>query len=261
MITAARPSIQGPAHYYYPSGKACWDVPNKSKPGESRNTTVKDARALGLIPSPTTVLKLLHRHALVEWLVEQAVLAAVTTPIKNGELLDDYVHRVINFDRVQDEERNAAAERGKAIHKTIQCAISRPGEKDWMEGDYMLEVKSTIEALRSIGRVVATEKVIVGDGYAGMTDCILENDTEIWDVDFKSCRNIPDRPYDEQKLQVASYCGGLGNTGNKTIRGMLIYVSTTEPGKVKAVEVENWQAHYERFKLLLHFFKATHNLS
>lgn len=257
MITNARPTFDGPCHYYYPNGEAVWSVPNKSKPGETRKTTVRDARALKLVPSPTTVVRLLHRHVLVEWMIEQAVLAAMTTPRIEGEAIDAFIERVLHTDRVQDEEKNAAAERGKQIHRAIQDALSASRE---ITGEMSAFVNPAVRELMKLGKVADTERTIIGNGYCGMTDCILENEHEVWDVDFKTCRTIPPKPYDEQLLQVAAYCGGLGNTGEKRIRGALVYISTTEPGKVEVKEVENWPHHYERFRLLLEFFRKTNDL-
>lgn len=253
MITAARPTDISRPHYYKASGEPVFGVPNKSKPGELRAVTVRDARALSLVPSPTTVVRLLHRHALVQWMCEQACLAVLTTPRKEGESLDAFVERVIQTDRVQDEEKNVAAERGKMIHRAIQDYLISARE---ISGEMSAYVNPAVRAIGSVGRVVATEKTVVGDGYCGMADIVCENDSEVWIHDIKTSKNIPNDPYDEQKLQVSAYCAALGNTGDKRVRGMIVYVSTSNPGEIKTVEVD-WQSDYRRFKLLLEFFRLS----
>ena len=45
-------------HYYDLTGKAVFEVPNKSK-GGMRHTTLRDAKSLGLLPSVTTIFKCL----------------------------------------------------------------------------------------------------------------------------------------------------------------------------------------------------------
>jgi hypothetical protein len=250
MITAARPTDYSRPHYYMRHGVPVFSVPCKSRPGENRSVTIKDCRALGLVPSPTTVCRILHRHQLVQWLIEQACLAVLTTPRNPGEELDAFVERVIQTDRVQDEERDVAAERGKRVHEAIQDSFHfKP-----VDLDLLPLVNQVMQEINKLGRVVATEKVIVGAGYCGTTDCILEGN-DIWVLDFKTCRKIPDQPYDEQRLQISAYAAGVGNTGNKRIRSALVYVNWLT-NEIKVVETE-WEKDYPRFQLLLNFWKLT----
>ena len=60
-------------------------VEMKTKPGQMRPTTVRDAKQLGLFPSVTSIIKILSRPQLESWKQEQAVLAALTLPRKDGE--------------------------------------------------------------------------------------------------------------------------------------------------------------------------------
>ena len=55
------------AHWYSAAGQACHEVPNKSKPGTSRPTTLRDARTMKLLPSVTTILGLLDKPQLTDW--------------------------------------------------------------------------------------------------------------------------------------------------------------------------------------------------
>lgn len=257
MITAARPTSGDKSHWYFQDGTPCFNVPNKSKGGE-RPATLRDAKSLNLLPSPTSITKILHREALVNWQIEQAVLATQTSPRRENEALDDFIERVLHIDREQDQERDAAALRGRAIHLALQQAIVGA----WYDEQWVDYVKPAVELLLNpIGRPVATEKIIVNlnDGYAGMTDLILENDREVWVIDHKSCKRIPDKPYNENRLQLAAYAGGLGNTGEKVIRCANLYISTTEPGKLYFSEVEDWRNDFSRFKLLVQYWRLTNN--
>jgi len=50
-----------------------------------RNTTVKDAREHGLLPSVTTIIACHARPALEIWKQQNAILAALTLPRIDGE--------------------------------------------------------------------------------------------------------------------------------------------------------------------------------
>lgn len=255
MQTVARPSSAERAHYYRRDGTPVFSVPNKSSGGD-RPTTIRDCRSLNLVPSPTTITKLLHRQALVEWQIEQSVLAVLSAPRKENETLDAYVERILHVERHQDQERDAAAERGKSIHRAIQLAL----ETGMYDEAFYAFVRPALALMAQFGRVVACEKRIIADDYVGTTDLILENDHEMWVWDIKCRRRIPEKQYDEEKLQLSAYAGGLGNTGDKRIRCANLYLSTEEPGKLDLKESVDWRKDFERFRLLLSFWKLTNGL-
>lgn len=242
-------------HYYTRAGEPAHFQPKKDGTGNTP-TTIVHARKLQLFPSPTTILKLLAKPALVDWMIRTAVHAVVTAPDVPNEGLDAKITRVLDEERQQDQEGQIAMDLGSSIHEALENAVSGRAYPEALKG----YVQPVLYQLGLIGRVVASEKVLVNEiGYAGKTDCILESDDAITVVDFKTGKRIPDRSYDEHLLQCASYAGALGNTGDKRIRGMLVYISTTEPGLVKAVECD-WKPDFERFKLLLQFYKLTNRL-
>lgn len=243
-------------HFYTQSGEPMHFVAKKDGSG-NRPTTIADCRKNNWLPSPTTILKILAKPALVDWLIRNAVTAVVSDPDRPGEKLDDKITRVLDQEKQQDQESQAAMDLGASIHEAIELCIS--GQK-WNES-LSVYVNPVMRDLNVLGRVVASEKVLVNPiGYAGKTDCILENDDSVIVADFKTGKRIPDKPYEEHLLQCASYAGCLGNTGNKRIRGMLVYISTTTPGEIKVVECAEWEKDYRRFRLLLEFYKLTNNL-
>src|SRR5262252_4924511 len=99
------------AHWYRRDGEPLHSV--LSSKGELRPTTLRDARKLGLLPSVTNVLGVIHKPELVEWKVTQAVLAALTLPRGQGEELGVFAKRVV--EDAQSQVRGAA-EFGKAFH-------------------------------------------------------------------------------------------------------------------------------------------------
>ena len=82
--------------------------------------TLADARKLNLLPSVTTVLRILDKPALNEWKIEQGVLAVMTTPQLPGEEMDAFIHRVLHVEKVQDQEGKKARDRGTDIHAALE---------------------------------------------------------------------------------------------------------------------------------------------
>lgn len=243
-------------HAYTKTGEACYFVENKSK-GGLRPTTIRDVRALDLLPSPTEIIKQLAKPALLNWIVRQSVLAVVTSPDKELESLDDKITRILDEEKQQNDEVNAAMDLGTRIHEAIELTIGGKGGGDFNLYGYVVPV---IEELQKIGQVIGSEQIVVGEGYAGKLDCKCQDTGKIVVVDFKTTRNIPKQPYDEHLLQIAAYCGAIGATGDDRIEGAIIYISTSNPGELKVCSVADWTGDYRRFRLLLEFWKLTNSM-
>ncbi len=237
-------------------GHARYFVENKSK-GGLRPTTIKDCRANNWLPSPTEILKTLAKPALTEWLIRTAVTAFATASDIEGENLDDRINRVLDVEKQQDAESKAAMDLGTRIHEAIELKLADMAWACDMD-PYIIPV---CEQVKTIGRVVSTENILVNTthGYAGRTDCICDDGNALTILDFKTCKNIPKQPYDEHKLQIASYCAAVGNTGDQRVKGALVYISTTKPGEIKVCESVDWESDFTRFKLLLQFWKLSNN--
>lgn len=237
MPTAAKVYSESGSHYYFPDGRPCFEVDKADGKGTTK-TTLRHARKLGLLPSTTTILRMLDKPALTAWKIETACLAVLTSPRLASEELDAFVRRVLQTDKEQDAESAKARELGTRVHDAIELFLN--GEPSIQE-ELMTFVRPVIKSICELGNVQATEKIIVGDSYAGKLDAIVENDTHITVIDFKTCKTIPKASYDEHRLQLASYAAALGNTGRKLIRTANIYISTTNPGEVKTIIHEDWQ--------------------
>lgn len=261
--TAARPRNSEGSHWYWKHAEAAYEVPRADGKGW-RPTTLADARKLNLLPSVTTILKVLHRQALQDWLTEQAVLAVLSTPHNPEECgpkcsacgyapltqVDAFVHRVLQVERVQDQESQNARDLGTDIHAALECWFSGqevPAEfRPWIEGP-----------ARAIGagrRYVVAEKIVVGAGYAGRVDLIQETGDDWWLWDFKTTKTLPEpgESWPEHRLQLAAYAaawwnavemGGVEAWG-KHIKCANCYISTIESGKFVICEHKDWQATY-----------------
>lgn len=242
------------AHWYDTDGQPHHFVEKKDGSG-SRPATLGDARKNNWLPGVSTVLKVLAKPALTSWLIEQACMAVLTSPRVKGEPLDAFVTRVLGADREQDQESRKARDLGTEIHDGIEAALC-----DHLYAPHLgAYIEPVLDLLPTIGRVMFTERVLVGNGYAGRTDVGLEGDV-ITLVDFKSCKNIPKECWPEHRLQLSAYAKALGNTGDKRIETANLYISTSNPGEVKLCHNPDWKTTFEDgFKPLLQHWNWANN--
>jgi hypothetical protein len=212
-----------------------------------KSPTLADARKLNLLPSVTTILRVLDKPALNDWRVTQGVLAVMTSTQNPGESVDDFVHRVLQVERVQDQEGQQARDFGTEIHAALE---------NYFLGMEVPEAvrpyaEPAAKAICARGTMVSAEKILVGNGYAGKTDLIQEQ-PDCWCLwDFKTTKKLPDkRSWDEHVLQLSAYAAAfhklmepIGNT--KPIRTANCYLSSIEPGKFIILDNDpDWQKDY-----------------
>lgn len=240
MTTAANVKSEQGSHWYYPDGRPCYEVPKADGKGTTP-TTLRHARKMGLLPSVTTILRILDKPALTAWKIEQAVLAVMTTPRLAGEPDDKFIERVLKTDKEQDKERDAAAQLGTDVHAAIEDALTG----HTIRQDLAVYVNPVLDALKQFGDVQETEKVIVGSGYAGKTDAVFKG-SELTVVDFKTTKTLPKESYLEHRLQLAAYAKtfpGASRTAN-------VYISTREPGQIAVTVNDGIDADYDAFRHL-----------
>ncbi len=200
------------------------------------------------MPGVSTVLKALAAPGLEAWKQEQMALVLLTAPRREGEAIDAFVHRVLHEERQQDAEAAQARELGTRVHAAIEAALNKlPYDRD-------LEayVEPAIDKVFSTGKVICTERIVVGDGYAGKLDAMTEGiATTIWD--FKTARTLPTKSsWPEAKLQLSAYAKAICKTDNLSLMTANLYVSTTKPGELFLDVHGDWPATYEHgFKPLL----------
>src|SRR5688572_15737890 len=225
-------------HYYDPISKEPRHFVEKKDGSGTRPSTIADARKNGWLPSVTTVLKSLAKPALTEWLCRNAATAALTTPRIDGEPLDAFLERILRKDATDESEK--AKDLGTQIHDAIERSLTLPVYPESFKA-YVEPVQSV---LMPIGRVVWTERILIGEGYAGKADALFESEEAVTLCDFKTTGKVPDKVWPEHKLQLSAYAKTLGNTGDKRIRTAIVYISTKEPGLVKLIYHDDWQDTY-----------------
>ena len=185
------------AHWYYPSGRTCHEVPRSDGKG-MRSTTVRDARKLGLLPSVTTILGILAKPGLEAWKQEQAILAALTLPRAENESDEVYARRVAG-----DAKREAceAANLGTRIHSACLDRLDDADLRGYVD---------TFEAfLEKYGFwKLWAEKKLVSIDYAGTADLLCTDGSEgevLIDLKTQNVKNGKPFWHEDWICQLAAY--------------------------------------------------------
>ncbi len=223
-------------HWYDQNGFSCYTQITKSGPnkGKSRNTTLRDARKLGLVPSVTGIIKVMAKPQLNRWINEQLVLLAVEMPRILGEPSPGFIMRVNNEFKKQGEERMAL---GTAIHDGLERGFkgSALALDDKFYYDKVIEClnEHCPDETWSAERSFASQL-----GYGGKVDLSSPN----WIIDFKTKEFTPEAKvksfiYNDHRMQAQAYGHGLCL---EEFRCGNIFISThpEHKGLVKFVEHE-----------------------
>jgi hypothetical protein len=192
-------------HWYDASGNGVHTVPKKTgKPGEMRNTTVADARKIGLYPSATNILAVMEKPQLVAYKVNQAILSALTLPRIDGESLDDFAVRV-----AEDSEQHAisAASLGTLCHAKMEAALLVASMDQINLDDVKASSQDAAMNLRAFFDVLSASMArpcnpdelefrVVHQhfGFAGTCDCLLaiKPDSPLGDLIRKAGYGVPE---------------------------------------------------------------------
>jgi hypothetical protein len=250
-LVSMRPESGG--HWYRPDGTPCHTVIGKN--GVERNTTLADAKKLGLFPSVTTILKMWPKDNLNEWRIEQAVLAAVTLPRLENEPLDAFVGRACaDAGRQLEEARvfgNLFHDAVHRYHTTGEVVTGRVGP--WLN-EYIAWAKENIV------RVDFSERVLVGPGYAGTCDLkALMADGHTAIIDFKTQRIREDKKpnfYDTWAMQLAAYdaCSPADQ-----LVSVVINAEKPEPPRVRIWPESEAREAWTLFRGCFEFWKLVKN--
>lgn len=229
-------------HWYSPDGTPRYTIVGKN--GKERNTTVRDARNFGFLPSVTTILKLAAAPGLEAWKIGNAIMSALTLPRNKGESDESYIYRIT---RDSEERASRARETGTAIHGAIEKG-DRGQWKDWVEVSRAAANEwagtNQWDSERSFGNTQYQ--------FGGKLDLSAPG----FVLDFKTT----DKPLDDLKLwpdhrrQLAAYRMGLEMP---EARCAICYVSSTVPAaRLIELTAEELEQGWEEFRALLQFWKA-----
>jgi hypothetical protein len=237
-------------HWYTTTGEPAYTTIGAN--GSERNTTLRDARKLGLIPSVTTINNMLAKAGLNSWLQQQVLLAALTLPRLPNEPEEDWLKRVMSDSKATGRD---AAERGTRIHAIVQGHF---------EGSYHIEpplyLANTEKALKDAfgeQQWISEKSFAHPFGYGGKCDLMSPNNIV---VDFKTKDTPLDKVdvYFEHEMQLAAYREGLGMP---SARCAIVFINGTT-NEVKLIEVTDSALNkaWECFEHLLRVYQIKNGI-
>lgn len=181
------------SHYYFKNGDSCYEVPMASDASKMRDTNLRDARKLDLLPSVTTYLSdMISKKNLNQWIKKNVAKTAAHiikelmggTASLNPDITEEELITLI-LTR-SDVEVNEAAKFGNMIHDMVEeYALERKIPTDPALMPFFEPFKEWWDA--NVKRVFFAEVTVTGDCYAGRMDlCAEMMDGTILIIDWKT---------------------------------------------------------------------------
>ncbi|CAB4121796.1 hypothetical protein UFOVP20_8 [uncultured Caudovirales phage] len=234
-------------HWYAQDGSPAYRI--KGKNGVERNTTLRDAKSLNLVPSVTTILGIVAKPGLTNWLQQQVLLAALTLPRVEGESEENWLQRVMSDAKSTGRE---AADRGTRMHGELEKYFDG-GSYD--APYYCSQVEKALDSHFGEHVLWESERSFAWNGFGGKVDLSAPNIV----VDFKSKEGDLSKvtAYHEQIMQLAAYREGLSMPAARCAN-----VYFNEQGDVKLVEhsESDLAEAYECFQYLLSYYRKKNKI-
>lgn len=219
-------------HWYNEKGEARHTV--KAQNGNEIKTTVVHARKMGLLPSVTSIIALMHRQALEDWKQEQLIKACMKLDKTLSETDDQYVNRVVDEAFTKS---STAIDFGKETHYFLQDLLQGK-----MRAEYSIPEITQIAIRNFVNKEILSavcEKPLVHPAhkYAGQRDCRSvghDGKTTTWDFKTQSTKvGEKIKSYNEWIMQIAAYDAVEPSDCYKSL-----VISSTEPERVEVVEYD-----------------------
>jgi len=245
-------------HWYDEMGNPAYEIIGAN--GKQRNTTLRDAKKLGLLPSVTTVLGVAAKPGLDRWKQEQAILAALTLPRLECEEESEWLSRVLNDSKAQGKQ---AAERGSAIHAIIES---------FFDGILLESVPTYCRNIENALQAAYGARLWIPEQSASHTELKFGGKVDLHAkadkvkgippviIDFKTKETPLDKAvlYDEFIMQMAAYRELLGLEGARC--GIMFVNGLTNEVKLCEIEEADLQKGLKCFFHLLRFYQLKSGL-
>lgn len=233
-------------HWYAQDGSPAYRI--KGKNGVERNTTLRDAKSLNLVPSVTTILGIIAKPGLNNWLQQQVLLAALTLPRVDGESEENWLQRVMSDAKSTGRE---AADRGTRMHGELEKYFDG-GSYD--APYYCSQVEKALDSHFGEHVLWESERSFAWGGFGGKVDLSAPNIV----VDFKSKEGDLNKIqiYESLPMQLAAYRVGLQMPSARCAN-----VFFNEQGDVKIIEhnEQELEKSWKMFSSLFYYWKLKNN--
>ena len=237
-------------HWYTQEGDPMYTIVGAN--GVERNTTLRDAKSLGLVPSVTTIIGMIAKPFLENWKIDQALKSAIALEKDEDESDEEFFYRC-----KQDSKKIGlqAAKSGTKIHAQIEKGfLGKSKNKTYkVIQDFLDETFPNEEWF-------AEDSFCASQGYGGKID--LYSKSGIF-VDFKTKVNIKDKDpaklvYDDHAMQLSAYAQGFNYDEPERVS---IFVDREDP---KFISCHIWDKdthtkHLSMFNSILTYWKLVKN--
>ena len=248
-ITVKEPRASESQHWYTREGVPCYTVIGAN--GKERNTTLRDARKESLIPSVTTIIKVMASPGLDIWKQQQVLMSSLTLTRTEGESDKDFIDRIIYDSKEQGKK---AASDGTDIHNAIQSFYEGK-----VSDSYVGHTQGCVKALEGFygSQGWIPERAFGHEmGFGGKCDLhVMKGDGIVVDIktkEFDDPKKV--EGYDEHLMQLSAYRVGLGIPNARCSN---VFVSRTVDGLsvVKEWSQEDLERGWLMFYSLLRFWQ------
>ena len=233
-------------HWYSPEGEPMYTIIGTN--GKERNTTLRDAKNLKLVPSVTTIINIVAKPSLENWKITQALEASLNVNQDDPEYINKckYAGREVGM---------KAAKQGTKIHAMIEKGFlsgtkTKPYKviKSWLDENFPNE------------NWIAEDSFCANEGYGGKID--LYSKSGIF-IDFKTKDNLFGKDpaklvYDEHGMQLSAYAQGC-NIENPERISIFVDRADTELVLTHVWDKDTHYKHKEMFNSLLNYWKLVKN--
>jgi len=241
-------------HYYDKEGNSCHEVVGKN--GKIRPTTLRDARQHNWVPSVTTIMDIQSKPALISWIQNQILEAAIASPFNDEWFKDGWKKYIIAKSREIGEK---AAKRGIEIHDAMENFYTGEGVKE--EYVQYISNPTLLIASKFPEYIWFSEKSFAHmDGFGGRVDlwgADINNNCIIIDFKTKDKTDVKDMvQYDDHSIQLAAYQIGLQLPESTRRFNLFISSNPNTPGLCRLVECTKFEKYKEIFYALLRLWQA-----
>lgn len=237
-------------HWYAHDGEPMYTIVGAN--GKERNTTLRDARKEGFVPSVTTILGIAAKPSLENWKIDQALNSALTLKRNKGETLEEFSYRCKQDSK---EIGRKAAERGTEIHAMIEQGFL--GESNTPA---YRAIKKFLDKYFPGEEWIAEDSFCADAGYGGKID--LYSKSGIF-VDFKTKDNLEGKDparlvFDEHGMQLSAYAEGCNFDEPDRVS---IFVDRQDPKRIACHlwDKDSHSRHLAMFLNLLAYWKLVKN--
>lgn len=237
-------------HWYTQEGEPMYTIIGVN--GKERNTNLRDAKLLNLVPSVTTVMDLIAKPSLENWKINQALNSALSLKQEDGESDGSFIYRCKQEAKKPGME---AADLGTKIHGMIERGfLGQSTNKPYKAVRKYLDEHYPDETW------IAEDSFCASQGYGGMID--LYSESGIF-VDFKTKDNLEGKNpkrlvYDSHAMQLSAYAQGLGFDNPERVS---IFVDRKQTDLISCYiwDQESHEKHLAMFNSILTYWKLSKN--